>query len=175
MPVSARPRICRRLYMIEREIKGREIAVKTSIRQEKSKPILAEFKQWIDEQLNDSTLPVLPQSSIGKAFTYTLNQWEALNRYADDGHLDIDNNAAERAMRPIAIGRKNYLFVGSNRGGQTAAVIYSLIESAKRHKLNPFEYLRDILQKLPDTKISDLEKFLPDKWKTNQGLTPQTQ
>ena len=158
----------RRLYRIEREIKGLKIEVKKSIRQEKSKPILAEFRQWLDEQLNDQTLPVLPQSPIGKAFTYTLNQWEALNHYADDGHLDIDNNAAERAMRPIAIGRKNYLFVGSNRGGHTAAVIYSLIESAKRHKLNPFEYLHDILQKLPDTKISDLEKFLPDKWKTAQ-------
>lgn len=117
---------------------------------------------------NDQALPVLPKSPIGKAFTYTLNQWEALLRYADDGHLDIDNNAAERVIRPIAIGRKNYLFVGSNRGGHTAAVIYSLIESAKRHKLNPFEYLRDILQKLPDTKISDLEKFLPDKWKAAQ-------
>jgi len=72
-------------------------------------------------------------------------------------------------------GRKNYLFVGSNRGGHTAAVIYSLIESAKRHKLNPFEYLRDILQKLPDTKISDLDKFLPDKWNANQSQALQAQ
>lgn len=107
----------------------------------------------------------MPQSPIGKAFTYTLNQWDALNRYADDGQLDIDNNAAERSLRPIAVGRKNYLFVGSNRGGHAAAVIYSLIESAKRHKLNPFEYLRDVLENLPKTKISEVEKFLPDKWK----------
>lgn len=159
----------RQLYMIEREIKDKTIDEKTKVRQEKSKPILAEFKQWLYSQLNDSTLPVLPK--IGKAFTYTLNQWDALNRYADDGNLDIDNNAAERAFRPLTIGRKNYLFVGSNRGGQTAAVIYSLVESAKRHKLNPFEYIRDILANLPKTKITDIEKFLPDKWnstKTNQ-------
>jgi len=163
----------RRLYMIEREIKGLEIDAKTNIRRQKSKPVLAEFKKWIDEQLNDSASPVLPKSPIGKAFTYTLNQWDALNRYADDGRLDIDNNAAERALRPLTVGRKNYLFIGSNRGGHTAAVIYSLIESAKRHKLNPFKYLRDILQKLPDTKINDLEKFLPDKWQASQDQTAQ--
>lgn len=155
----------RKLYMVEREIKGKKVDEKTKIRREKSKPILGEFKQWLYTQLNDPTSPVLPKSPIGKAFTYTLNQWDALNRYADDGKLTIDNNPAERAMRPIAIGRKNYLFVGSNRGGQTAAVIYSLIESAKRHDLNPFEYLRDIMTNLPKTKITEIEKFLPDKWK----------
>lgn len=99
----------RRLYMIEREIKGKKVEIKTQVRQEQAKPILAELRKWLDEQLNDSSNPVLPQSPFGKAVTYTLNQWEALNRYADDGHLDIDNNAAERALRPIAVGRKNYL------------------------------------------------------------------
>jgi len=164
----------RRLYMIEREIKDNDVDVKTQVRREKSKPILAEFKKWLNEQINDQARPVLPQSPIGKAFTYTLNQWDALNRYADDGQLNIDNNAAERALRPIAVGRKNYLFVGSNRGGHAAAVIYSLIESAKRHKLNPFEYMRDVLENLPKTKISEVEKFLPDKWKTAREYSIQS-
>jgi hypothetical protein len=165
----------RRLYMIEREIKGKEVEVKTQVRQEKAKPILAEFRKWLDEQRNDVNNPVLPQSPFGKAVTYTLNQWEALCRYADDGHLDIDNNAAERAMRPIAIGRKNYLFVGSNRGGHAAAVLYSLIESAKRNGANLFEYMRDVFENLPQTKMSEIEKFLPDKWQAARTNAPQPQ
>lgn len=165
----------RRLYMIEREIKGKDADVKTQVRQEKAKPILAEFHQWLDEQRNDLNNPVLPQSPFGKAVTYTLNQWEALCRYADDGHLDIDNNAAERALRPIAVGRRNYLFVGSNRGGNAAAVIYSLIESAKRNGANVFEYLRDVFENLPKTKTSEVDKFLPDKWQSARNNFAQLQ
>ena len=111
----------------------------------------------------------MPQSKIGKAITYALNQWSDLCRFVDDGHLPIDNNAVEREMKSIATGRKNWLFFGSERGGRAAAIIYSVIASARRHDLNVWEYLGDILRRLADLKPGELERLLPDVWLGDQA------
>ena len=131
-----------------------------AIRQQDSRPILAEFRTWLDEQ----STQVLPKSPIAAALRYALNQWDALVRYTDDGQLAIDNNAAERTLRGLAIGRKNWLFVGSEQGGHTAATILTLITSATRHHLDPFAYLRDLLRRLPTITAEDLVNLLPNRW-----------
>ncbi len=107
----------------------------------------------------------LPKSLIGKAATYTRNQWSALNRYVEDGDLSIDNNFAERAMRPIAIGRKNWLFVGSERAGQRAAVLASLVASCKNNLVEPWAYLKDVFTRLADGPTGEkLTELLPNVW-----------
>ena len=102
---------------------------------------------------------------MGVAINYCLTNWAALSRYASDGDLDIDNNASERDLRPVVVGRKNYLFLGSDNGGRTAAVLYSLIATAKRHGLDPFAYLRDVIARISDHPHHRLEELLPDHWK----------
>ena len=105
------------------------------------------------------------RSPIGKACAYTLNHWAALMRYLDDGRLAIDNNLAERAIRPLVVGRNNWLFAGSRRGGAAAATLYSLIQSAKRHGIDPFAYLRDLLTRIPTHPNSRIDELFPDRWK----------
>jgi hypothetical protein len=122
---------------------------------------LNEFHKWLEEQQRD----VLPKSPIGMAISYTLKNWEALARYASSGLLDIDNNVAEREMKNIAIGRKNWLFMGSENGGRTAAVLFSFASSCRRHGHDTFAYLRDVLTRLPNTPRESLEELLPDRWK----------
>lgn len=129
-------------------------------RQQYARPILAEFRAWLDQQ----SAQVLPKSPIAEALRYALNQWDALCRYTDNGQLAIDNNAAERTLRGLALGRKNWLFVGSEQGGHTAATILSLITSATRHGRDPFAYLRDLLRRLPNTSKPDLVNLLPNRW-----------
>jgi len=153
----------RRLYVIEREIHARSPEEKKAARQERSKPILDEMKAWLDRE----RLVVLPKSPIGKAITYATNQWTALCRFADDGRLEIDNNRAERALRGIAVGRKNWLFLGNDEGGRRAAIIYSLISTSKDHGVDPWVYLRDILARLP-TYRGDIAALTPLAWKRAQ-------
>lgn len=132
-----------------------------ALRQEKSVPVLARIKAWLDAEQP----LVLPRSPMAKAIGYTLNQWEALNRYVEKGFLNIDNNAAERAIKRIAIGRKNWLFAGNDTAGQAAAVLYTLIASAQRHGLDPQRYLTSVFAKIAATPLSELDQFLPDVWK----------
>ena len=108
--------------------------------------------------------PILPKSPMGQAITYALNQWEALCVYRTDGNLAIDNNASENAMRRVAIARKNWLFCRSDNGGNTAAILFSLIATCQRHKVEPFAYLRDVLTRIAATPINQLNAFLPDRW-----------
>lgn len=108
---------------------------------------------------------LLPNSPLAKAMGYTLNQWRALTRFLEDGRLPLDNNAAERALRPIALGRKNWLFAGSVRGGKAAAVTLSLVQSAKLQGKNPFAYLKDVLTRLPSAKAKDIDALLPHLWR----------
>jgi transposase len=115
------------LFAIEREINGAEPTERRRVRQERSKPLVDELGIWLREQY----ARVSPASKIGKAIAYSLNLWDALVRFLDDGRLCISNNAAERAMRPVATGRRNWTFAGSDEGGRRAAAIYSLIETAK--------------------------------------------
>ena len=124
-------------------------------------PVLGRVRAWLDEQ----RAAVLPKSPVGQAITYALKLWPALTVYATDGRLGIDNNAAERALRRVAVGRKNWLFAGSDAGGATAAVLYGVIASAQRHGLDPEAYLRGVLARIPATPLSQLGQFLPDRWK----------
>jgi len=107
---------------------------------------------------------VLPKSPIGQAIAYARAQWQDLQAYTRDGELSIDNNLSERMLRDQAIGRKNYLFVGSDRGGRTAAILYSVVASCKRHEIDPFAYLRDVLERLPTHPVDRLADLVPDTW-----------
>lgn len=139
--------------------------IRRALRQERAVPRLQQFKTWLQSQQAERDGPVLPKSPMGQAITYALNQWEALCVYTTDGDLAIDNNAAENALRRVAIGRKNWLFCGSDHGGHTAAILFSLIATCKRHKVEPSAYLRDVLTRIAATPISQLDQFLPDRWR----------
>jgi len=108
---------------------------------------------------------VLPKSPMGEAVTYAVNQWEALKRYLEDGRLEIDNNATERSMRGIAVGRKNWLFAGSEAGGRRAAALYSIIESCRRLYLDPFAYIKDVLTRVATHPARDIGQLTPAGWK----------
>ena len=106
----------------------------------------------------------MPKSPEGLAIAYTLSNWNALVRYLDDGDLEIDNNGAERSLRGVAIGRKNWMFYGSDNGGHTAAVLISFIETCKHLRIDPFAYLRDVLERINTHPHDQLDRLLPDKW-----------
>jgi len=148
--------VIRQLYKVERAAEDTDAASRQSLRAEHSAPLLADLKAWLDDQ------EFLPKSIIGQAATYTRNQWNALNRYVEDGALSIDNNAAERAMKPVAIGRKNWLFVGSPQAGHRAAILMSLIASCKASSVEPWAWLRSTLTELPRATTPD--SLLPDTW-----------
>ncbi len=145
-----------RLYEVERAAKEMTSQQRQSLRAEHAAPLLAQLKQWLDEQ------ELLPKSLIGQAATYTHNQWTALSRYVHDGDLSIDNNVSERCVKPVAIGRKNWLFVGSEQAGHRSAVLMSLIASCKDNRVEPWAYLRDLFTRLPAA--PELTTLLPDRW-----------
>ena len=130
------------------------------LRREHALPILQSLRKWIEQQSRD----VLPKSPIGQACTYTVNQWDALLRYCEDGDLSIDNNVAERTVKIPAIGRKNWLFVASEAGGDRAAILFSLTASCKANQVEPFAYLRDVLTRMPTQPADQLDELLPDRW-----------
>ena len=165
-----------KLYEIERYAKNESLPpdkVK-ELRLEKSKQILVELEVWLHQHIGRAP----PKHPLGKAIRYCLNNWSALTRYLeDDGRLDIDNNACERAIRPFAVGRKNWLFMGNERGCQAGAVIYSLIETCKANDIDPYKYLRYVLKKIPTaTKLAQLlpyhcnNKDLDDLTNGNVGV-----
>ena len=154
------------LYAIEKEIKGRPPEERREIRNTRSRPLLESLKQWLEETLGKLSR----KSDTAMAVRYALGRWEALLRYCDDGRLEIDNNAAERSLRAVVLGRKNYLFNGSDAGGERAAAIYSLISSAKLNGLNPEAYLRNVLERIADHHINRIEELLP--WNLASELAP---
>ncbi len=135
-------------------------AVRLQLRQEKSVPLLTSLRQWLLEQREQ----VLPKSPMAAAIGYTLNQWEALNRYTTDGDLHIDNNVSERTLKLIGMGRNNWLFLGSDEGGRTAAVLFSFTATCKHLGIDTFAYLRDVLERLPKHPAERLEELLPHRW-----------
>lgn len=157
------------LYAIERTARelGMSHEERYALRQKESLPILKKMESWMKENI----IQVLPKSAIGKAIAYTLNLWQRLTRYADDGRCEIDNNLIENAIRPVALGRKNYLFAGSHEGAERAALIYSFMSCCKMNQVEPFAWLRDTLSRLPDTKISRIEELLPNKWSIQSPST----
>jgi hypothetical protein len=134
------------------------------LRQELSVPRLVQFRTWLESQQAERGGPVLPKSPMGQAIQYAFNQWDALCVYTTDGRLAIDNNASENALRRVAIGRKNWLFCGSDNGGRTAAILFSLIATCQRHKVEPMAYLRDVLTRIAATPLSRLPELLPARW-----------
>jgi transposase len=156
------------LYDIEREAKKREptdyeafVALRHKLRAERSLPIFDKFHIWLEAELPK----VLPKSPIGEAIQYAFNHWAALKRPLEAGFLELDNGACERAFKPVALGRKNWLFAGSDKGGQTAAVLMSLCTTCKELEINPEAYLRDVLDRISTHPARRLEELLPDRWK----------
>jgi transposase len=140
-------------------------AIRRELRQELAVLRLEQFKEWLEGRQAAGGGPVLPKSPMGEAITYALNQWKALCVYTTDGDLAIDNNVSENALRRVAIGRKNWLFCGSDRGGKTAAILFSLIATCQRHKVEPFAYLRDVLTRISAHPYNRLAELLPDRWR----------
>ena len=146
------------LYVIEAEINSSSADQRRAERQERSKPLLDTLHHWLEEQRRRLS----GKAPLGKAFQYALSRWDALTRYLEDGRLSIDNNLAERLLRDIAMTRKNYLFLGSDRGGERAAAIYTIIESAKLNDLNPEAYLAAVLDQMArGHPINRLDELLP--------------
>ena len=150
----------RKLYDVEDEAKKLSSAERLKLRQEKSVPLLESFRQWLLAQ----KAMVLPKSPITVAINYVFNQWEALNRYTTDGDLHVDNNISERTLKLIGMGRLNWLFVGSDNGGRTAAVWFSFTATCKQLGMDSFAYLRDVLERLPTHPADRLGELLPHRW-----------
>jgi transposase len=148
------------LYVIEKEIRGRPPEQRREVRNQQARPLLESLKQWLEATLGKLSR----KSDTALAVRYALGRWEALLRYVDDGRIEIDNNAAERALRVVALGRKNYLFAGSDAGGERAAAIYGLIGTAKLNGIDPEAYLRDVLTRIADHPVNRIDELLP--WNT---------
>ncbi len=145
------------LYAIEDEIRGKPVDLRLSVRQTRARPLLDELRRWMEKALRSLS----SKSETAAAIRYALSRWRALTRYTDDGLLEIDNSAAERALRSVALGRKNFLFAGSDSGGERAAAMYTLIGSAKLNELDPELYLRTVLAQIADHPISHIHDLLP--------------
>ena len=126
-------------------------------RQQESVPVLAVLRKWMKEQY----MQVLPKSAIGKALAYSIERWDKLCRYAEDGMLNIDNNPVENSIRPVAIGRKNYLFAGSHEAAKRSAMLYSLLGTCKMHGVEPHAWLKNVLEKIPAHPINKIKELLP--------------
>lgn len=157
-------RFYRALYAIEEQARRMSTKRRRKLRRKEARPILAKFDAWLKEVEAQE----LPNSELGKAVRYVRSNWEALTRYVNEPRLSIDNNGAERALRPVAIGRKNWMFAGHDQGAEALAALYSVIESAKRSGLNPESWLRDVLTRIGDLPPARLDDLLPDRWKRLQ-------
>jgi transposase len=167
----------KRLYLIEKrarelvaEIESPEEAfvLRYQLRQRWAKPLVAAAKGWLQQQAKDPK--ALPKSGFGKAVSHALKRFKYLERYLDNGRVEIDNNLVENSIRPIALGRKNYLFAGSEQAAINAGNLYSLLAAAKAHDLNPVDYLRDLIETLPNHPITRIEELLPHRWQPNLDL-----
>jgi transposase len=155
------------LYRIEREIRGRSAEERRIERQARAGPLLEALHAWLIETLNQTSR----KGALGLALQYPLNRWEALCRYRDDGRLEIDNLAAERALRGPGLGRKNMIFFGSDAGGERAAGLYSLVESAKLNNVDPQAYLRYVFERIARYPVNRIQELLP--WHVAEALAPR--
>ena len=147
------------IYETERQIKDLPVTERTRLRQEATDPKLKAFHAWMTEQYRSVT----PKSPIGKALEYSLKRWKELTLFTTDGQLEIDNNKIENEIRPIALGRKNYLFAGSHESAQRIAMIYSLLASCKTNGIEPMKWLTRVLEELPNRTVNDIEDLLPQR------------
>jgi hypothetical protein len=151
------------LFDIERDINGQSAAYRRTVRQELSAPLVAELEIWMREQ----RAKLSRGNDLARAMDYMLKRWNSFNRFLDDGRICLSNNAAERALRGIALGRKSWLFAGSDRGGQRAAAMYSLIVSAKLNNIDPQAWLADVLDRIAAHPAHRLDELLPWNWTQN--------
>jgi len=156
------------LYAVEKDIRGQPPDVRCAQRQARAGPLLDEMHAWLSSLVGR----VSAKSELALAIGYSLTRWQALTRYRDDGRIEIDNNAAERALRGVALGRGNYLFMGSDAGGDRAAAVYSLVETAKLNGLDPEGYLREVLGRIAAHPINRIDELLP--WHIGQHAEPST-
>ena len=146
------------LYKIESKIKDLSIEKRLEIRTKESLPILERFSTW----LNEYSLLALPKSKLGEAIEYTINQWDYLKNYTLDGRLDIDNNRTERAIKPFVVGRKAWLFSNTPKGANSSAILYSIVETAKENRLKPYDYMKYLLDQIPNLNdLSSIDQLLP--------------
>jgi transposase len=169
-PVAATDglQFCNQLFKIERELKELSPKERYEKRLERSKPLLDAFLSWLHVQEQK----VLPKSALGQAITYCLNQWDKLEAFLEDGRLELDNNRSERSIKPVVIGRKNWMFSNTPRGARASAIIYSIVETAKENGLNPYYYFNYLFEKLPNMDTTDeeaLDRLLP--WSTTLPVT----
>ena len=149
------------LFAIEREINGKPPRERYRVRNERSRPLVVALETWLREQRRKLSA----HNEIAKAIQYGLNRWISLTRFLDDGRLCMSNNAAERALRGIAVGRHNWIFAGSDDGGRRAAAIYTLVETAKLNDIDPQAWLTDVLARLQDHPAKRIDELLPWNWK----------
>ncbi|MCP4204514.1 MAG: IS66 family transposase [bacterium] len=161
--------VIQKLYRIERTIKGQDPAARAAVRQEQARPILDDLKLLLAAYGED----LLPESPLGKAIRYALTEWPYLERYIEFGEAEIDNNSIENTLRPVAVGRKNYMFLGSPNGGEAAAVLYSLITTCKRLGINPWEYLKDVIDRISIHPMARVSELTPRGWKEARETTAQ--
>ena len=154
------------LFEIERSINGFEAAKRKAARQEQSAPLVADLHIW----MRDERGKLSRHNDVAKAMDYMLKRWESFARFLDDGRICLSNNAAERALRGIALGRKSWLFAGSDRGGERAAVMYSLIVTAKMNDVDPQAWLADVLARIADHPAQKLDELMPWNWAAAQNL-----
>jgi transposase len=148
------------LFAVEREINGATSGQRFATRAERSRPLVVELETWLRAQ----RARLSAKSEVAKAIDYSLKRWTALTRFLDDGRLCLSNNAAERALRGIAVGRGNWTFAGSDQGGERAAAIYTLIETAKLNGVDPRAWLADTLARLPDHPAKRIDDLMPWNW-----------
>lgn len=155
--------LIQQLYAVERLAREQNLnhEQRYQLRQEKSIPVMDALGQWLVNEYPT----VLPKSAIGKAFYYLIGRYNKIYIYLQDGRLEIDNNLIENSIRPVALGRKNYLFAGSHSGAEKAAMVYSLLGSCKLQDINPYDYLQDVLERLPEHPVNRLYELLPPNWK----------
>jgi hypothetical protein len=154
------------LYGIEAEIRGQSSEIRRQIREARAGPMLTDLHQWLIATVKKLS----KKSDLAGAIHYALARWRALTRYRDDGRVEIDNNAAERALLAVALGRKNYLFAGADCGGERAAAIYSLIGTAKLNEIDPEDYLRHVLTHIAEHPINRIGELLPWKIHTDDSV-----
>src|SRR5215467_3563779 len=151
------------LFAIERDIAGKPPPERARVRNEHSRPLVADLETWLRKQ----RAKLSARNEVAKAIAYSLNQWRGLTRFLDDGRLCMSNNAAERALRCVAVGRNNWTFAGSDAGGRRAAAIYTLVETAKLNDADPRAWLADVLARLPDHPAKRIGDLLPWNWKVS--------
>lgn len=157
------------LFDIERSINGNSPSERLAARQEFSAPLMVELHDWLTAQL----AKLSRNHDLAKAINYMLRRWDAFTRFLDDGRVCLTNNAAERALRCVPLGRKAWLFCGSDRGGQRAAVLYTLIQSARLNDVDPQAWLADVLARIADHPVRQLDQLLPWNWHKRAGVLSQ--